>query len=387
MLRKSIITATVLIATCGAAFAAVEDFKIRGHVKAEVTKADLTDAWVYMLDKDLNPADSVQANKGFRWTGSGTERMSDFYFTVPRCDSTYVMRVSCPGFSDKMVSFEVRNVGKRESWRQIPVTFLKRAPRELGEVTVTATKIKFYNRGDTIVYNADAFELAEGSMLDALVAQLPGVELHEGGVIKVNGEQVESLLLNGKEFFNKDNELMLENIGAYTVKNIEVYKGRTTEEKFLGKTDTRHLTMDVKLKREYNTGLVANAQAGYGTEDRYMGRLFGMWFTPTNRLTLIGNINNLNDTRKPGQNDSWSPDKLPSGTKKFRQVGIDHQYNSASSEIMSMSDVIFKWHGEDNRNTLERTNFLTGGNSLDFSQSIQNLKSAIVCLQPMACFP
>ena len=40
---------------------------------------------------------------------------------------------------------------------------------KLGEATITATKIKFYHKGDTLIYNADAFNLAEGSMLDALV--------------------------------------------------------------------------------------------------------------------------------------------------------------------------------------------------------------------------
>lgn len=56
---------------------------------------------------------------------------------------------------------------------------LKRSPKQLKEIVVTATKVKFYNKGDTLVFNADAFELAEGSMLDALVSQLPGVELKE----------------------------------------------------------------------------------------------------------------------------------------------------------------------------------------------------------------
>ena len=59
------------------------------------------------------------------------------------------------------------------------------------------------------MYNADAFQLAEGSMLDALIEQLPGVTLDDNGVIKVNGRTVESLILNGKDFFNGNKELML----------------------------------------------------------------------------------------------------------------------------------------------------------------------------------
>lgn len=60
--------------------------------------------------------------------------------------------------------------------------------------------MKFYTRKDTLVFNADAFQLAEGSMLDALIRQLPGVELKDDGRIYVNGKYVESLLLNGEDF-------------------------------------------------------------------------------------------------------------------------------------------------------------------------------------------
>lgn len=51
--------------------------------------------------------------------------------------------------------------------------------KTLNEVTVTATKVKMVIRGDTLVYDASAFRLSDGSMLDALVGQLPGVELKD----------------------------------------------------------------------------------------------------------------------------------------------------------------------------------------------------------------
>ena len=38
--------------------------------------------------------------------------------------------------------------------------------RKLKEVKVTATLVKMVMKKDTVVYNADAFQLAEGSMLD-----------------------------------------------------------------------------------------------------------------------------------------------------------------------------------------------------------------------------
>ena len=51
----------------------------------------------------------------------------------------------------------------------------------LNEVKVTASRIMMVMKGDTLVYDANAFQLAEGSMLDELIRQLPGVRLESGG--------------------------------------------------------------------------------------------------------------------------------------------------------------------------------------------------------------
>ena len=323
-----------------------------------------------ILDANGAPADTMTLNRSRSYVNGEVRPVARFTFQVPRCDSTYVLEISCPHYKTLTMTYEVKNIGKRETYRQIPTIFLERAPRELKELTVTTTKIKFYNKGDTVVYNADAFELAEGSMLDALIAQLPGVELKEGGQILVNGEQVESLLLNGKEFFNNNNELMLENIGAYTVKNIEVYKGQTPDEKWnRDLVDKKHLTMDVKLKREYNTGLTANAQVGYGTSDRYSARLFGMWYSPTTRFTAVGNFNNLNDTRKPGQNDSWTPEMMPSGTKKYQLGAVDYNYTNPEETRRFRGDITYTATINNNTTTTARTNFLPGGNTYENSYS------------------
>ena len=56
--------------------------------------------------------------------------------------------------------------------------------------------------------------------------------------------------------------------------------------------------------------------AGYGTKDRYLGRLFAMWNSDHARLSLIGNVNNMNETRKPGMEQTFTPDGIPSGTLK-----------------------------------------------------------------------
>lgn len=343
---------------------------LSGRVKDAVLGTELTSAVVVRYDAAGNRIDSIKADRGRTYKNGEVIELARFGFMVERKDSTYVFDVECPGYITQTVTYRVENVGKREDRREIPIVFLQKAPHKLNEVTVTASKIKFYHKGDTLVYNASAFQLSDGSMLDALISQLPGAELNEEGQIKINGEFVESLLLNGKKFFDGNNQLMLENIAAYTVKSVEVYRGQTHEEKWLNDpTKEKHLTMDVRLKKEYNLGAIINAQGGYGTEGRYMGRLFASWFTPLSRYSLIGNFNNLNDNRKPGKSDTWTPEMMPSGTKRYKMAAFNYDHSNRDDSRKLEGYVNFEETSNNNYNTVARTNFLSGGNTYDNSFS------------------
>ncbi|MDE7473528.1 MAG: outer membrane beta-barrel family protein [Muribaculaceae bacterium] len=340
---------------------------LRGKVKESLGKHDLTNAYVLLYDSNGNVTDSIRTNMGRKWDrGQGVVETSAFAFQVPRVDSVYVFDVVCDRYQTKTVTYTVSNVGKREEGREIPIIFLERASHKLKEVTVTTSKIKFYNKGDTVVYNADAFQLAEGSMLDALISQLPGVELTNDGQIKVNGEFVESLLLNGKDFFDGDKNLMLENIGAYTVKDIQVYKGDTKDVKRgLALAQPKVLTMDVRLKREFMGGLIVNGQAGYGSADRYMGRLYASWYTGTTSVTLVGNANNLNDSRAPGRNDTWTPDQMPTGRRDFGMGAVNYSYESPDEKTNAEGSVTFNYGCNNVNTTVGQTNFLPGGDTYE----------------------
>ena len=241
-------------------------------------------------------------------------------------EGEYILRFSKEGYEDASVPLKAVKIGKRETALQQEPVLLKRLPRErkLGEVTVQATKVKFYVHGDTLVYNADAFQLEEGSMLDALIRQLPGAELKDDGRILVNGKQVESLLLNGEDFFRKDRTVLLDNLPTYMVKNVQVYEkeGRTAQ-LVGGPIGDKQLVMDVHLKKQYEIGWMGNAEAAGGTDDRYLARLFALRFSTHSRLSFFAGINNLNDRQRPGVGSEWMP-SISQGLSTTRNAGVDY---------------------------------------------------------------
>ena len=174
----------------------------------------------------------------------------------------------------------------------------KAKERTLGEAGVTATKLKFFYNGDTLVYNADAFNVAQTESLRKLVEQLPGVEMKDG-VITVHGKPVENLLISGKDFFNGNIQAALDNLPAYVVKHLKVYNraGELTELTGRDMHDERYV-MDIQLKRQYIGIWLAKLEANAATAQFYGAQGMLMRFDERQSLMVSGDVNNFGQDRE-----------------------------------------------------------------------------------------
>jgi hypothetical protein len=212
---------------------------------------------------------------------------------------------------------------------------LRRLPTNtLGEVTVTATKLKMFHRGDTIVYDATAFKLPDGSMLDDLIRQMPGVTMNDDGEIFVNGRKVDELLLGSRSFFSGNHKVLLENLPYYTVKNLKVYEKESDRNRAVGyEMEQKKYVMDVNLKDEYKTGYIGNAEIAGGTGKHWLGRLFLLGFTDQFRFTLLANANNVNEKRHIGESNSWKPETMPRSQLTTKSIAGEVDYQSMNGNL------------------------------------------------------
>ena len=338
----------------------------------------LTNAPVYDVRAELlHLPDSAIVDTMTTTQGDSNDKPVSFLLLKISQPGRYIVRCKKEGYETTDNPLHIPRLYKHEVFRSmLDKPFLIRKStramdRVLDEVVVTASKVKFYLDGDTIIYNADAFNLAEGSMLDALIRQLPGTELKENGEITVNGRHVDELLLNGKNFFNNDRQLMLDNLPAYMVKNVKAYEREELLSKMRG-DNTKIFTMNVQLKRQYSIGWIANAELGMGTKERFVTRLFALRFTPNSRLSLFANINNTNEARKPGQQGDWSPEKQPTGVLTTFDGGLDYNVEQKNMNWKTEGSLRVTHQREDNRSNTLQENFLDGGNTFvrSLSQSL-----------------
>lgn len=291
-----------------------ESHKVFGQCIDNFTTNPVDTGTVVLMSQDNVPLDTVSLSK----TSKGR-----FSFTVNKVGS-YGVKVYSNNYETVYQAFEVRS--KREEFVYVKTIRMEKKAILLEDVVVKASKIKMVFMGDTIVYNSDAFNLADGSMLQDLIKELPGASINDNGQIYINGRFVQSLMINGKDFFGGNPMVALQNLPAYTVSKIKVFdqEGRNTHMMKRNMGDNQY-TMDVKLKKEYSKGYMGNLEAGIGTDSRYRIKGFGMRSTEVSDLIGFISMNNLNETSSASSGGRWRNFADVKGLKDIKSVGLSYQ--------------------------------------------------------------
>lgn len=351
------------------------NYTIHGRIVDSFTNLPISNVKLTLLSADSTIIDTCRT---FIWNDKAVHPDSYFYMQKNLSEGKYIFKIEHPdyftNFVDKELLFKSRNTSI--DMQDIPIKRKGMEDKEhmLGEIVVKSTKIKMVMKGDTIIYNADAFNLPQGSMLDALIRQLPGATLNSNGEIFINGRKLDYLTLNGKDFFKGNNKQLIDNLPNYTVKNLKVFEKSTDRSQAMGvDIDKKDYIMDISLKKKYEKTFIANFDIAGGTNSRYTTKAFGLYFTPRLQLSIFSNINNVNEDRKPGEKGDWDPTKLPDGQVIQKTVGLNAAVSNEKNTLENNMSTSFSWRDTHNISQIIAESFLNRGNN--FSRSISDVKS------------
>lgn len=276
-MKYRIVGALLLWGCCALTFA--QPCLLRGKVTNKQEKTPVEFASVALLR-----ADSSIVQRGM------TDDQGAFLLKIA-APGTYLLKTALVGYRT-----DYRKVVVNSSSQRVEDILLAHSEQLLSAATVTATAAKMEQVEDTTLFNASAYRVPEGAALEALVKQLPGVEIEEDGTITWNGKVVKEFLINGKDFFKGQADVALQNLPADWVSRIKAYEKKSEYTEQTGIDDGEEQpVLDITMKKELNQAWIARANAGYGTEERYTGKLFLSHSTERSRVSLYGSANNVAD--------------------------------------------------------------------------------------------
>ena len=166
----------------------------------------------------------------------------------------------------------------------------------LDELIVEGERVPIEMKKDTIEYNAAAFKTAPNAVVEDLLKKLPGVEVDRDGSIKAQGEDVNKVLVDGKEFFGDDPQMATKNLEADAVDKVQVFDKKSEFAEFSGIDDgNEQKTINIALKEDRKQGTFGRVGAGGGTDETYRLDANINQFRKDNQFSLITKHNNINE--------------------------------------------------------------------------------------------
>lgn len=161
-------------------------------------------------------------------------------------------------------------------------------------VLVKSTQLRGEQTGDTSQFNADAFKTHPDATAEDLVKKMPGISSDNEG-LKINGEKVKQVLVDGKPFFGNDPSASLRNLPADLVDKVQLFDKQSDQSRFSGFDDgNAEKTINLVTKSDKNRGQFGKAYAGYGTDGRNnLGGTLNI-FNGAQRISILGISNNIN---------------------------------------------------------------------------------------------
>lgn len=248
---------------------------------------------------------------------AGTVVQKNGLFVLPNIPTgNYTLSVSFIGFKEQKFAL---NLPKRSGNFRIQDVLMREDAKMMAEAVVEGKLPEMTVVDDTIMYNADAFKLQDGAMVEELIKRLPGIVINDDGSYTWNGKQISQFLVDGKEFFGQNRELILKNLPADIVEKVKAYDKQSDYARITGVDDGQERTvLDLSIKKNKKRGWFGNIDGAYGTHDRYSGRAMVNHFVGDQKFSIVGNGNN---TQGNGLTDHQSGGMTMNYQKKGEEKG------------------------------------------------------------------
>jgi hypothetical protein len=252
---------------------------VSGTVEDAATNTSISNATIKLAksDSSVNPMLTV----------SGSNGAFNFNNVAP---GSYTLTVTNIGYSafKKPVTVIDQNV-------DLGNISLSKTAETLSTVVINGAPPPVKQNGDTLDYSASQFKVNPDATSEDLIKKMPGITVDKSGTVTAQGETVQKVTVDGRDFFGDDATATLRNLPAEVIDKIQVFDKLSDQAQLTGFDDGNTTkAINIVTKKDMRQGNFGRIYAGYGTDGRYSGGGNVSFFNNARRISLIGLVNNVN---------------------------------------------------------------------------------------------
>lgn len=216
----------------------------------------------------------------------------------------YTLEVSCLGYEKQLIGVECAEDHEM-------TVVLERKAFELNEVIIRQEKPVSVSK-DTVTILTGYFTNGTEQNVEDLLRKIPGLTIDDEGTIKVGNQEVEKVMVEGDDFFEKGYKLLTKNMAAYPVEKVEIYRNYSHNKHLKGIENSSKVALNLSLREEVKRMWFGNGLAGYDG-NRYQARGNLMNFGKKSKYYFLTHTNNigvevagdLDQLIRPAGTDEW----------------------------------------------------------------------------------
>lgn len=146
---------------------------------------------------------------------------------------------------------------------------------------------------DTVNMKLDKFLIKEDDELKKILTRNPNFNIGNDGTIVYKGKNIDKILVNGKETFDNQNSIALDNIKADMISGLQIVNNY--KDPFNMTNDEFETVLNLKSKNPSAAITTSNIEAAYGIKSNYKVKGNIMRFSNVINGFIVENANNINE--------------------------------------------------------------------------------------------
>lgn len=308
-MTKNYIHYVLILVFFSFSFVHAQDFLVKGKIVDAATGSPIEAATIY--------AETLRDSTLITYTITNSEGI----FALEGKTAYKKARLA---FSSNGFAPQTREV-TLEPFMEMGTIKMEERVQELDGIDLVGERVPITVKKDTLEFNADSFKTRPDATVEDVLKKLPGVEVASDGTITVNGKEVNQVLVNGQVFFSTDPKVATKSLSKDVISKIQITDTKTKEQEFIGESGNGETkTINLTLKEDKNKGYMGRLSGGYGTDDRYQANGLLNYFNDTERISVLGSSNNIN-------NPGFSFDEIYEMVGNSRGGGVNFNRNGSFS--------------------------------------------------------
>lgn len=148
---------------------------------------------------------------------------------------------------------------------------------------------------DTITFKTKNFTDGTETVAEDLLRKIPGISVSDDGTIKIGNQEVEKVMIENDDFFEKGYKTLTKNLPASPVEKVEILKRYSNNKLLKGIEESDKIALNLTLSDEAKRQWFGNLDLGYDvtTQERYDARANLLNFGKKNKYYFFTNLNNV----------------------------------------------------------------------------------------------